>query len=97
MSQQMDVDFLFFQLMRQFGVNKIDGSFLKMNQFDREVRLLKFEVKETFIPFIGQLIFYDKILDKYSIHCYKLQLVSEYEDFSSQSSPKIVHSKQLIE
>ena len=49
----MDVDFLFFKIMNSFNVNKIDGSFLNKNKYDIENRLLKFEVRETFIPYIG--------------------------------------------
>lgn len=42
--------------------------------------LMVFESNELFIPFICQLIFYDKCLEMYSIHHYKLEEVSPVEN-----------------
>ena len=58
-----------------------------------EKRMIKFEVRETFIPYIGQIVFYDKLLDKYSIHHYQLEIVSDYDEFSEKFYPQVIHSK----
>ena len=56
------------------------------------MRLIKFEVKETFIPLIGQIILYDKVLNRYSIHHYQLDLVSEDINFEEATKIPIVVS-----
>ena len=67
LKQQMDVDFLFYELLEQQGVFKCKI----FNRFVKEKKqFIHFNLDESFIPYIGQIIFYDKILDRYSIHQY---------------------------
>ena len=43
------------------------------------------------------MIFYDKLLDQYSIHHYNLELASEDYQFIQRLKPVLLDSKQLIE
>ena len=49
-----------------------------------------------FIPFIIQVIFYDKILDRYSIHYYQLERISEDIEFKYSYKPQLQNSEEFI-
>ena len=96
----MDVDFIVFEILfRHFRVERY-----KINQPSDKVSpdvsldyQIIFQVRETLIPFIIQIIFYDKILERYSVHHYQLQKVSETVDLNNYLRPQLTSSQELIE
>ena len=80
-SQQMDVDYLVFELLsKRFEVQVLnisrEPSFFAQEDEGRD--RIMFQASESTIPYVIQMIFYDKILDRYSIHHYQLSHVQEY-------------------
>lgn len=73
--QQMDVDFILFEFLEKQRVHrkKIEKPKDFRNLDISLDNLFMFEARETFIPYIVQIIFYDKILKRYSVHFYQLQ------------------------
>ena len=63
------MEFLVFNLLAGYGVERRDLT------PTRDALVLS--AREPFIPFIIQLVFFDKILDNYSLHHYELQRLSE--------------------
>ena len=97
-SQQMDVDFLVFELLERLGVDRFRIERPRKHQqedFSIDYGLV-FKVHESFIPHTIQLIFYDKILDRYSIHHYQLQKVSLLRDLLNSVAPETLHSEDFL-
>ena len=79
-SQQIDVDFLIFELLKRkgvhiFNIQQADDDEEDLSQIDQ----IQLCCPEYFIPDVIQLIFYDKLLDKYSLHHYQLLRVQRRE------------------